>query len=59
LADEPTGNWIGKIRNRFLSLLENHIQGCSVLMATHNVDAGGSPYRKLYLKNGMVTESIE
>lgn len=59
LADEPTGNLDKENSQSLLDLIkEINIQGCSILMATHNVDLlAALPYRKLYLKDGAITES--
>jgi cell division transport system ATP-binding protein len=61
LADEPTGNLDRENAQSLLDLIkEINIQGCSILMATHNVDLlAALPYRKLYLENGAITERKE
>jgi len=58
LADEPTGNLDSDNSQSLLELLEKiNIQGCSILMATHNTDLiSDMPYRKLYLDNGIIRE---
>jgi len=58
LADEPTGNLDNDNSRSLLELLEKiNIQGCSILMATHNIDLiSGIPHRKLYLDNGIIRE---
>ncbi len=58
LADEPTGNLDSDNSQSLLELLEKiNIQGCSILMATHNIDSiSDMPYRKLYLDNGIIRE---
>ena len=58
LADEPTGNLDSDNSQSLLELLEKiNIQGCSILMATHNIDLiSDMPYRKLYLDNGIIRE---
>jgi len=58
LADEPTGNLDNDNSRSLLELLEKiNIQGCSILMATHNIDLiSGIPHRKLYLDNGILRE---
>jgi cell division transport system ATP-binding protein len=58
LADEPTGNLDQDNSRSLLELLSSiNIRGCSVLMATHNVDlVAALPYRKLYLENGIITK---
>jgi cell division transport system ATP-binding protein len=56
LADEPTGNLDHDNAQSLLELLSKiNVQGCSVLMATHNVELIASlPYRKLNLENGVI-----
>jgi len=58
LADEPTGNLDWDNSLALLQLLEKlNIQGCSILMATHNMNLiANSPHRKLYLENGVIRE---
>jgi cell division transport system ATP-binding protein len=59
LADEPTGNLDKENSQSLLELLSKiNMQGCSILMATHNVDLlAALPYRKLYLANGAISEN--
>jgi cell division transport system ATP-binding protein len=58
LADEPTGNLDYDNSQSLLELLEKiNIQGCSILMATHNVGLiSHIPRRKLYLEKGTIKE---
>jgi cell division transport system ATP-binding protein len=58
LADEPTGNLDYDNSQGLLKLLEQiNIRGCSILMATHNMNLiEGLPYRRLYLENGRIRE---
>lgn len=59
LADEPTGNLDWDNSQALLDLLQKiNVQGCSVLMATHDVKLiVNLPYRKLYLEDGVITEN--
>ena len=61
LADEPTGNLDKENSQSLLDLLkEINMQGCSILMATHNVDLlAALPYRKFYLENGAISENVK
>ena len=56
LADEPTGNLDAENSQSLLELLRRiNIQGCSILMATHNLDLiSRLPYRKFYLDDGTI-----
>jgi cell division transport system ATP-binding protein len=58
LADEPTGNLDYDNSQGLLKLLEQiNIRGCSILMATHNMNLiEGLPYRRLYLEKGLIRE---
>ena len=60
LADEPTGNLDRENSQSLLRLLAQiNIQGCSVLMATHNIELTADlPYRKFQIKDGLINESI-
>jgi len=59
LADEPTGNLDWDNSQALLKLLEKiNIQGCSVMMATHDVKLiENLPYRKMYLEDGIIKEN--
>ncbi len=56
LADEPTGNLDWENSKALIELLNKiNVQGCSVLMATHNMSLiENLPQRKIYLKDGIV-----
>lgn len=58
LADEPTGNLDSDNSQALLELLQKiNVQGCSILMATHNIGLiENLPYRKLYLSDGVIRE---
>jgi cell division transport system ATP-binding protein len=58
LADEPTGNLDQDNSQSLLRLLEKiNIQGCSILMATHNPDLiSNMAHRKLFLEKGIIRE---
>jgi cell division transport system ATP-binding protein len=58
LADEPTGNLDYDNAQTLLELLNKlNVQGCSILMATHNLNLIQSlPHRKLYLEQGVIRE---
>ncbi|MCP4580973.1 MAG: cell division ATP-binding protein FtsE [candidate division Zixibacteria bacterium] len=59
LADEPTGNLDHDNSQSLLKLLAKiNVQGCSILMATHNMNLiEGLPQRRLYLEDGLVREN--
>lgn len=58
LADEPTGNLDHDNSQSLLELLGKiNVRGCSILMATHNIDLiAQMPYRKLFLSKGKIQE---
>lgn len=58
LADEPTGNLDHDNSQSLLELLGKiNIRGCSILMATHNINLiARMPYRKLFLDKGRIRE---
>lgn len=59
LADEPTGNLDYDNSRALLELLQKiNVQGCSILMATHNMNLiENLPYRRLYLNDGVIKEN--
>jgi cell division transport system ATP-binding protein len=61
LADEPTGNLDRDNSQALLELLNKiNVQGCSVLMATHNIGLiEGLPNRKLFLEEGTIRRDLE
>lgn len=56
LADEPTGNLDWENSKALIELLNKiNVQGCSILMATHNMNLiENLPQRKIYLKDGVI-----
>ncbi len=58
LADEPTGNLDWENSKALIELLNKiNVQGCSVLMATHNMNLiENLPHRKIYLKEGIIED---
>lgn len=58
LADEPTGNLDPESRESILSMFDQFIeQGRTIVMVTHDPAAAERAGRKLYLRNGDVSES--
>ena len=59
LADEPTGNLDWDNSQALLELLQKiNVQGCSVLMATHDMKLiENLPYRKMFLEDGVIREN--
>jgi putative ABC transport system ATP-binding protein len=58
LADEPTGNLDPESREAILSMFDQFIeQERTIVMVTHDPAAAERAGRKLYLRNGDVSES--
>lgn len=61
VADEPTGNLDSKISHELLSLFRdlNVNSGVSILMVTHDPKIASYSSKLLYIKDGVIDETIE
>ncbi len=56
LADEPTGNLDAESRRVVLDFFDElHCDGCTIVMATHDLIAAEKANRRLYISNGAVS----
>jgi len=60
LADEPTGNLDSRTGQEIVRLLQAaNERGHTIIMVTHNKDAGGGAQRLIYLRDGMIMAGDE
>ncbi|WP_294578492.1 ABC transporter ATP-binding protein [uncultured Thomasclavelia sp.] len=61
IADEPTGNLDSKNSHELLSLFRklNQVDGVSILMVTHDSKIASYSSKLLYIKDGVIDETIE